>query len=126
TKPCRRAALFRRTQRSGDRDGVRRFQRDGDARLEGGAGVVDARDESQNDDIKMSNARWQHIQHLYHAALERPARTRAEFLRDVCDGDRALADEVQSLLDQPVSAEKFLESVELESESDTPSVHVGQ
>src|SRR5438094_7487530 len=74
----------------------------------------------------MTNSRWQHIQQLYHAALERPASTRAEFLREVCNGDPALLDEVQSLLDQPISTEKFLESGELKSDNDTPSVHVGQ
>ncbi|HEV3214821.1 MAG TPA: protein kinase [Vicinamibacterales bacterium] len=74
----------------------------------------------------MSNARWDRIKDLYHAALERPASARAAFLRDVCDGDRALLDEVQSLLDQPVSVEKFLESGELAAGDDTPSVHVGQ
>jgi serine/threonine protein kinase len=74
----------------------------------------------------MSNARWDRIQDRYHAALERPASARAAFLREVCDGDRALVDEVQSLLDQPISADQFLESGESDAENDLPSVRVGQ
>jgi eukaryotic-like serine/threonine-protein kinase len=56
----------------------------------------------------MRKARWQRIQHLYHQALERPADVRERFVREMCDGDPALLDEVQSLLDQPISAERFL------------------
>jgi hypothetical protein len=56
----------------------------------------------------MSKARWERIQHLYHEALERPADARVRFLREMCDSDPALLNEVQSLLDQPVSAEGFL------------------
>src|SRR5438105_4341513 len=74
----------------------------------------------------MSNARWDRIKDLYHAALERPASARAEFLRDVCDGDGGLLDEVQSLLDQPVSEEQFLESGVSDPEDDRLSVQTGQ
>ena len=71
------------------------------------------------------SARWQRVQHLYHAALERPVRERAEFLRDMCAGDAALLQEVESLLDQPISAEQFLAGGEA-GPDDTPLVRVGQ
>ncbi len=74
----------------------------------------------------MSNARWQRIQNIYHAALERPASTRAEFLQEACTGDAALRHEVQSLLDQPISAEKFLVTGESGANDDIPAVRVGQ
>ena len=73
----------------------------------------------------MSNARWQRVQHLYHSALERPASARAEFLREACAGDAALLHEVQSLLDQPISAEQFLTGGEADPDG-TPSVCDGQ
>ncbi len=73
----------------------------------------------------MSNARWQRVQDLYHAALERPMRERAQFLREACAGDAALLHEVQSLLDQPISAEQFLVAGEPRLD-DTSSVRVGE
>jgi hypothetical protein len=54
----------------------------------------------------MSNARWDRIQDLYHAALERPASARAAFLREACEGDSALLHEVQSLHCQVVRANR--------------------
>ena len=71
----------------------------------------------------MSNARWQRIQDIYHAGLERPASERAEFLREACAGDAELLHEVQSLLDQPISAEQFLES---RGAIGASSLHVGE
>ena len=73
----------------------------------------------------MSNARWQRVQHLYHSALERPVSARAEFLREACAGDAALLQEIQSLLDQPISAEQFLTGGEAGPDG-TPSVCDGQ
>jgi len=75
----------------------------------------------------MSNARWQRIQHLYHKALERPADARARFLREMCDGDPALLNEVQSLLDQPISAERFLVTGDSRADTDdTFAMRLGQ
>jgi Tol biopolymer transport system component len=75
----------------------------------------------------MSKARWQRIQHLFHEALERPAEARARFLHEMCDGDSALLNEVQSLLDQPVSAERFLVTDDSGVDANDPSaVRVGQ
>ena len=46
----------------------------------------------------MSSARWQHIQHLYHAALERTPEQRAGFIAQACSSDSGLRREVESLL----------------------------
>ncbi len=73
----------------------------------------------------MSDARWRRVQDLYHGALERPAPVRAEFLSQECAGDAGLLHEVQSLLDQPISADQFLVAGE-SSPDDTSSVHIGQ
>ena len=73
----------------------------------------------------MSNTRWERIQNLYHATLERPASTRAEFLRHACEGDPAMLHEVQSLLAQPISAAGFLASGALAANDDTLSARVG-
>jgi serine/threonine protein kinase len=48
----------------------------------------------------MSTERWQTLERLYHAALERPAEERSAFLRAVCD-DETLRGEVLALLQQP-------------------------
>ena len=42
--------------------------------------------------------RWREIERLFHAALERPSSERAAFLEQACAGDRALRQEVESLL----------------------------
>ncbi len=46
----------------------------------------------------MERDRWQEIERLYHAALERPESQRGAFLEEACGGDSALRDEVESLL----------------------------
>ena len=48
----------------------------------------------------MTPERWQQVERLYHAALEREASQRAAFLREACSGDEALRGEVESLLAQ--------------------------
>jgi serine/threonine protein kinase len=57
----------------------------------------------------MTPERWQEIEQLYHAALEREENQRAAFLCEVCAGDDALQREVQSLLAQENRVEQFLE-----------------
>ena len=49
----------------------------------------------------MKPARWQEIERLYHAALDRDPEDRAAFLDAASGGDTELLNEVQSLLDQP-------------------------
>ena len=46
----------------------------------------------------MNAERLQEIEKIFHAALERPASQRAAFLEEACAGDRALREEVESLL----------------------------
>jgi serine/threonine protein kinase len=62
----------------------------------------------------MTPERWQRIEHLYHAALERDANERAAFLAEACTGDNALRREVESLLLCDARAENFIESPALE------------
>jgi serine/threonine protein kinase len=56
----------------------------------------------------MTPDRWERIQALYHAVRMRPEGERRQFLADSCDGDVALEDEVQKLLNQPVSTGSFI------------------
>ena len=49
----------------------------------------------------MTPARWQEIERLYHAALDRDPEDRAAFLDAASGEDTELLHEVQSLLDQP-------------------------
>jgi serine/threonine protein kinase len=55
----------------------------------------------------MDGQRWQHIERLYHEALERPRGEQGAFLERACGGDHDLRVEVASLLDQ--SAEGVLD-----------------
>src|SRR5688572_21480521 len=58
--------------------------------------------------------RWQDVERLYHAALERRPEERATFLAEACAGDKAMSLEVESLLAYEDQAEKFIESPALE------------
>jgi len=58
----------------------------------------------------MKPERWQQIEQLYHAALERRAEERAIFLAEVCGGDEALRREVAVLLAADARAEQFIET----------------
>lgn len=55
--------------------------------------------------MPMQSERWNRIQDLFNAALEREAAERAAFLAAACAGDRALLDEVQSLLEADAKAD---------------------
>jgi len=57
----------------------------------------------------MTAERWRRVEELYHAALTRDEGSRAAFLAEACAGDGALRMEVESLLQQPASAEGFLD-----------------
>ena len=54
--------------------------------------------------LQMTPERWKRVEALYHAARARPSGERAAFLADVCRDDEALRREVESLLNEPVSA----------------------
>jgi eukaryotic-like serine/threonine-protein kinase len=62
----------------------------------------------------MTPERWQQIEQLYYAALERGEGQRGTYLHEVCAGDDALRREVESLLEQEKRADGFLESPALE------------
>src|SRR4029077_13835687 len=61
--------------------------------------------------------RWQRIERLYHAALERDATERAAFLDQACDGDDALRREVASLVASDDQANAFLAESAMEVEA---------
>src|SRR6476646_893541 len=56
----------------------------------------------------MTPERWQRIEELYHAALERTAQDRAGYLEEHCAGDQTLRSDVESLLDDDQES-RFLE-----------------
>jgi serine/threonine protein kinase/Tfp pilus assembly protein PilF len=58
--------------------------------------------------------RWQQVEKLYHAALERSVEERARFLAQACASDEGLRRDVESLLVYEDQAEKFIESPALE------------
>jgi Tol biopolymer transport system component len=62
----------------------------------------------------MRPERWQKIEQVYHAALEREESQRAAYLHQVCAGDDALRREVESLLTQEKREDAFLESPAVE------------
>jgi serine/threonine protein kinase len=62
----------------------------------------------------MTPERWQKVEQVYHAALERAENQRAAYLREACAGDDALRHEVESLLAQRTAAGSFLEAPAIE------------
>jgi serine/threonine-protein kinase len=57
----------------------------------------------------MTPERWQDVERLFHATLERPPQEQAAFLQASSAGDDALRREVESLLHESSLAEAFLE-----------------
>ena len=57
----------------------------------------------------MTPERWKQVEALYHAARTRPSGERAAFLADSCRDDESLRREVESLLNEPVSDDGFLD-----------------
>ena len=62
----------------------------------------------------MQAKRWQEIDRLFDAALERAPAERASFLADACAGDDELRREVESLLEAHDRAGTFIESPAME------------
>src|SRR5262249_26130046 len=62
----------------------------------------------------MESERWQQIESLYYAALDRDATQRAAFLDEACAGDEELRREVESLLAVHEQSEGFLAMPALE------------
>ncbi len=55
-----------------------------------------------------TSERWERIERLYHAALNRDERDRAAFLRDECDGEPDLRREVESFLAYDTDSQTLL------------------
>jgi hypothetical protein len=58
----------------------------------------------------MEPERWRRVEQLYHSALKVVADQRATFLKDECQADEELRQEVESLLSYESSAAGFIES----------------
>jgi serine/threonine-protein kinase len=58
----------------------------------------------------MERARWERVQALFHAAAELAPESRAQHVRNACDGDAGLADEVLALFAEEVRAASLLEA----------------
>ncbi len=58
----------------------------------------------------MTPERWQRVEALYHAARSRPPGERVAFLADRCRDDESLQRDVESLLNEPVSVDGFLDT----------------
>ncbi len=56
----------------------------------------------------MTPERWEQVEHLYHAVLEKEESQRSEFLAVACGTDEALRREVESLLVREGEAESFM------------------
>ncbi|HEX6729294.1 MAG TPA: protein kinase [Pyrinomonadaceae bacterium] len=80
----------------------------------------------------MSNERWQQVEQLYHATLEKSVEERNSFLAEASQGDEDLRREVESLLAYQEQAENFIESPAVEvaarmiAEQQRPGVVPGQ
>jgi hypothetical protein len=59
----------------------------------------------------MKTERWQKIEQVYHASLNRESNQRAAFLQEPCAGDKELLQEVESLLAYQPQAESFIEAL---------------
>jgi serine/threonine-protein kinase len=65
----------------------------------------------------MNTERWQHIERLFHGALEREPAERTAFLAEACVGDDHLRGEVDSLITAHKSAGDFLETPAIKVEA---------
>src|SRR5436190_7280311 len=65
----------------------------------------------------MNPERWQQLNDLFHAALERAPEERAAFLDEACAGDESLRDKVEALLAAHAEAASFIESPAMDVEA---------
>src|SRR5712692_8013366 len=57
----------------------------------------------------MTPERWQQVEEVLQAALDRPEHERASFLNEACSGDSGLREEANSLIDAYDEAGDFIE-----------------
>jgi len=79
----------------------------------------------------MSPERWQQVEEVLQAALDRPAAERAAFLTEACEGDGELKSEAEQLLSAHEEAGEFLELPAIARDAcvlfgDGPEAHVGR
>ena len=65
----------------------------------------------------MKPERWQQLDQLFHAALERKPEERAAFLDEACAGDEELRKEVEALIAAHEQSVSFIEKPALEVEA---------
>src|SRR5215475_12216436 len=73
--------------------------------------------ESSETETKMDKQRWQQVETLYHAALDRAPDERAAFLAEACADDSGLRREVEELLSYDTAAKSFIEEHALAMEA---------
>ena len=105
-KPPGRASILQRTHDRGGRRRLGNIARNREARLEHRARLVVSRNERQP---AMTPERWRQIKPILASALERPRADRAALLADLCDGDRILTTEIESLIAAHDSAGTFID-----------------
>ncbi|MCP3961609.1 MAG: serine/threonine protein kinase [bacterium] len=71
----------------------------------------------------MTPERWQRVEKLVQASLGREAHQRVAFLDATCRGDRALREEVESLLDAYEGASSFMENPTFGAELEAITAH---
>jgi hypothetical protein len=72
----------------------------------------------------MKGSRWERVEELYHAALERSPEERAAFLQQACAGDEELLGEVNSLLRYEDDLDDFMERPAAEAAmAERPDAH---
>jgi len=59
----------------------------------------------------MSSERWNRIEEIFHAALERPLPERDTYVANVCGSDEALRSEIESLLAKDANGDNTLDSL---------------
>src|SRR5215813_12142855 len=58
----------------------------------------------------MTPKRWQKVKEIFHAALDKPAAERMQFVAHACNGDDELRKEVESLLSSSEKDGSFIDS----------------
>jgi serine/threonine protein kinase/tetratricopeptide (TPR) repeat protein len=72
----------------------------------------------------MTSESWEQIKQIFEAALELPASARARFVREACDGNNIMHEEVCKLLAADERAGSFLENQTIENIDQTPDLHL--